>query len=90
MKWRLTSNESLHFRAWGDEVVVYNSLSGDTHLLDSATSQMLLHLQAAPSDAATLAELLTPYFQIAPSADLRLHIEQQLSELRALALIECI
>jgi PqqD family protein of HPr-rel-A system len=88
MKWRVIPNEALHFRTWGDEVVVYNSLSGDTHLLGSATAQILLNLQKAPSDVATLADSLAPFFQVAPGADLPLQIDQLLCELNALALIE--
>jgi PqqD family protein of HPr-rel-A system len=88
MKWRVISNDALHFRSWDDEVVVYNSLSGDTHLLGSTAAQILLNLQEAPSDAASLAESLAPFFQIAPGADLPLQIGELLADLNALALIE--
>jgi PqqD family protein of HPr-rel-A system len=88
MKWRAISNVALHFRAWDDEIVVYNSLSGDTHLIDSATAQLLHLLQTAPADAATLAKALAPYFEVTQSADLPIRIEQLLTNLDALALIE--
>ncbi|HEY8100299.1 MAG TPA: HPr-rel-A system PqqD family peptide chaperone [Burkholderiaceae bacterium] len=88
MKWRVISNEALHFRSWNDEFVVYNSLSGDTHLLGSATAQILLNLLTAPSDAATLAAALAPFFEVAPTADLPFQIDQLLSELNTLALVE--
>jgi PqqD family protein of HPr-rel-A system len=88
MKWRAISSEALHFRAWNDEVVVYNSLSGDTHLIDSATAQLLQLLRAGPADAATLANALAPHFQDIQSADRTIHIEQLLASLDGLALIE--
>ncbi|MGZ3252918.1 MAG: HPr-rel-A system PqqD family peptide chaperone [Burkholderiaceae bacterium] len=88
MKWRVISNEALHFRTWDDEVVVYNSQSGDTHLLGSAAAQILLNLQTTPSDSASLAEELAPHFEVAPSADLPLQIDQLLAELNVLGLIE--
>jgi PqqD family protein of HPr-rel-A system len=90
MKWRVISNEALHFRSWGNEFVVYNSLSGDTHLLGSAAAQLLLNLQAHPSDAASLADSLAPHFDVAPGSDLPLQIDQLLTELNVLGLVECI
>jgi PqqD family protein of HPr-rel-A system len=88
MKWRAISSEALHFRTWNDETVVYNSLSGDTHLIDSATAQVLLLLRAGPADAEALAEALAPHFQDIQNADLPIQIEQLLASLDALALIE--
>jgi PqqD family protein of HPr-rel-A system len=45
----------LRSRQWGDEFVVYNDLSGDTHLLDSAAMDFLLQLQARAADDAGVA-----------------------------------
>jgi PqqD family protein of HPr-rel-A system len=45
----------LRARQWGDEFVVYNDLSGDTHLIDSAAMDFLLQLQARAADDAGVA-----------------------------------
>lgn len=45
-RWRLVQGQLLLARRWGDEVVVYNDLSGDTHLLDASAMDLLLALQA--------------------------------------------
>jgi PqqD family protein of HPr-rel-A system len=56
--WRAVPGQALHHRAWDEEYVVYNNLSGDTHLLDEGTMQLLLAVATAPVDAATLGERL--------------------------------
>ncbi|WP_173062480.1 HPr-rel-A system PqqD family peptide chaperone [Sulfurimicrobium lacus] len=88
MMWRLISGHALHFRSWNDEFVVYNSLSGDTHLLGSAAAHVLLKLQQAPADAAVLAEFLAPALQPGFDGDFVLEIEHLLVDLNRLALVE--
>jgi len=88
MKWRLMTDQALQFRCWDDEFVVYNSLSGDTHLLDSTAAQILLKLQQAPSDATSLSESLAPLLHAEMDDELVIQIEQILSDLDTLVLIE--
>jgi len=84
------SDLALHFRCWDDEFVVYNNLSGDTHLLGSAAAQILLKLQQAPSDAIALAESLAPQLQAEMEIDKELvdQISRLLADLHTLALAE--
>lgn len=82
------TDQALQFRCWDDEFVVYNSLSGDTHLLDSTAAQILLKLQQAPSDAPSLSESLAPLLHAEMDDELVIQIEQILSDLDTLALIE--
>ena len=89
MKWQIISSEqALYFHSWDNEYVVYNSLSGDTHLLNLTASQVLLKLQQSPADAITLAKLVAPTDQSKSQAELELQIEHLLAELNALNLIE--
>jgi len=86
--WKVISGQDLHFHSWDNEFVVYNNLSGDTHLLSLAAAQILLKLKEAPSNAPLLAIALAPFWQVDPSAELALQIEDILSDLNAIALIE--
>ena len=88
MMWKVISEQDLHFHSWDDECVVYNNLSGDTHLLSLAAAQILLKLKEAPSNAALLAVTLAPLWQVDPDQELALQIENILSDLNAIALIE--
>ena len=57
--WRLTPGQALACREWDGEAVLYNDLSGNTHLLDGAALDLLHALRDQPADAATLAARLT-------------------------------
>lgn len=89
IKWRVRSDQALHFRSWGDELIVYNSLSGDTHLLGSVAAQILLRLQHVPSDFKSLAESLTPLLQTEMMGEpFEPQLIDLLADLNALALID--
>lgn len=88
MMWRVISAHALHFRSWDDEFVVYNSLSGDTHLLGAAAAHVLSELQRTPAEAVTLAGSLAPVLQTSFDEELVLETERLLAELDRLALIE--
>ena len=80
--WRLTPGQSLAHRGWDDEYVVYNDLSGDTHLFGPDAMQLLLRLRAGPADEETLARAL----EVLPEE--REGLAVMLAELGGLALIE--
>lgn len=93
MAWRALPilSESLFF--WDDECIVFNHLSGDTHLLSALAGQILLKLQQAPLYAASLAmeamEAMDATDAMLPSSTQSGHeFDDILAELSALALIE--
>lgn len=89
IKWKTRSDQSLYVRSWGDEVVVYDGLSGDTHLLDSVAAKILLRLQHAPSDVGSLARSFGPLLQTERSDEsLESWLDNILADLNAIALIE--
>jgi PqqD family protein of HPr-rel-A system len=55
--WRLAPGQRLQYRCWDGECVVYNDLSGDTHVLGEFAIALLEELQAAAQPAAQLAAL---------------------------------
>jgi PqqD family protein of HPr-rel-A system len=56
--WRVAPGQRLDYRCWDGECLLYNDLSGDTHLLDEFAIALLEQLQAAAQSAAQLAALL--------------------------------
>lgn len=46
--WQLPTGCEVLMRAWGDEVVVYHSCSGDTHLVDALGAEVLNCLLQGP------------------------------------------
>jgi PqqD family protein of HPr-rel-A system len=88
MKWQLISNQAISLRCWDDEFVVYNRLSGDTHLLGSAAGHILAKLQHAPMDTTSLGEALCHIWQVDPSEELAVQVNDILADLQKLELIE--
>ena len=85
-RWRTSS--ALYLHSWGDELVVYHSRSGDTHLLGSAAAHILLALQQAPSTSILLSKSLAPLLGVETDNEFILKIDEILAELATLALIE--
>lgn len=90
MTWRALPivSESLFF--WDDECIVFNHLSGDTHLLSALAGQILLKLQQGPSHAANLLmDAKDATDAMLPSSTQSEHeFDDIFAELSALALIE--
>jgi PqqD family protein of HPr-rel-A system len=80
--WRLTPGQTLTYRGWNDEYVVYNDLSGDTHLFGTDAMALLQQLRTGPADEDALACAL----DVQP--DEREGMAVMLIELGALSLIE--
>ena len=85
--WRVIPGQSLACREWDGEAVLYNDLSGSTHLLDGAALDLLQALDEGPADAATLAARLAERFD-AGDDDLVSLIDDMLAALARLDLVE--
>jgi PqqD family protein of HPr-rel-A system len=88
MNWKLRAGQRLRMLPDDEETVVYNDLSGDTHLLSGIAASLLERLRPGPADGDSLARFLAGEWELDPGvapADLT---EQLLSELAALSLIE--
>ena len=83
--WRLAPGQRLQYRCWDGECVLYNDLSGDTHLLDEFALALLEQLKAEPQAAAQLA---TAFELDAHDQDAAL--QTVLDDLAALFLIEAL
>lgn len=62
--WRVIPGQTLVYRCWDDEAVLYNDLSGATHLLGPAGVCLLEALRTGPADEAALAAALLVEFDI--------------------------
>ena len=77
--WRVTRGQALRRRAWQGEYVLYNDISGDTHLLGAGAIDLLLALQQGPLAESALGAARDAGEDGMPSL---------LAQLQALALIE--
>jgi len=54
LAWRLTPLQRLARRCWEGECVVFNDVTGDTHLLGDEALTILAHLASRPADGHSL------------------------------------
>lgn len=87
MKWQINSPESIHIKKWGNEAVVYDALSGNTHLVGAAAAQILAQILASPSDAVFLTQTLFPDASQRLENNAREKVESILAQLAGIALI---
>jgi PqqD family protein of HPr-rel-A system len=88
--WRIAPGQALRRREWQGEHVLYNDLSGDTHLLPDSTVHLLLALQQAPATAPALAVILSAEFEDDDGEIDAAAVQALLAELAALALVEAL
>jgi PqqD family protein of HPr-rel-A system len=85
--WRLRPGQTLQHRQWDGECILYNDLSGDTHLLGDGAIELLLALRTGPATHAALAAVLQAGFDIEAAA-LDLETDTLLRDLQHLNLVE--
>jgi PqqD family protein of HPr-rel-A system len=84
VRWGLAPGQGLLHRAWNGETLLFNDLSGDTHLLDGPAMAMLVALQAGPLSEAALRDIAG--WTTSPHGSAQL--EALLANLEALSLIQ--
>ncbi len=88
MQWSIVPGQALRLRRWDHEYVLYNDLSGDTHLLGAGSGALLEALRLAPADTAALARLLGEAAGLPADDDLLAEVGALLDQLQKLSLIE--
>jgi PqqD family protein of HPr-rel-A system len=86
--WRLHAEPPLPVRAWDGEVVVYNPLSGDTHLLDVLTGELLRVITARPADVGEVRAAAATLLDVPDDDRLGQHVGEALAALDEAGLIE--
>ena len=75
-------------RDWGDCVAVYNPVSGDTHLLDPVSGELLGAMAEKPQSTLALCGHVARYLDIPNDASVATSVAQLLQHLDELGLIE--
>jgi PqqD family protein of HPr-rel-A system len=85
--WRVPPGNSLSWRVWDDEFLVYNTASGQTHHLNFLAGEVLRSLEAEPGSVNEVVRRLANQFEIAEdSAPLQM-IDSLIREFDELGLI---
>jgi PqqD family protein of HPr-rel-A system len=85
--WTVPPENSLAWRVWNDEFLVYNSASGQTHHLNFLAGEALRSLEAEPGSAHALVCRLARQFEIAEDSPPLQMIDGLIREFDELGLI---
>ena len=77
-------------RIWSDEAIAYNSLTGDTHLLEPLSTELLRRLDSGPKTSDELAAALAADFDFAPEDDVPTLTANALAKLRELGMVDAV
>jgi PqqD family protein of HPr-rel-A system len=80
----------LLWKQWGDECIVYNVTSGNTHLVNATVAKVLRRLDQQPGTLRELSEYLASEFDIDSDQEVIQHLEQLINHLDELGLIQSI
>ncbi|NHZ91379.1 HPr-rel-A system PqqD family peptide chaperone [Massilia sp. CCM 8733] len=84
--WHVLPGQRLHYRQWEQEAVLFNDLSGDTHLLDADALAVLLAVRDGAAGLAALRAALGAEDDAEGEADCAL--QALLEQLASIDLIE--
>ena len=87
-RWALPDGVNLLWKYWSDEVVVLNTSSGQTHLLDSLSAAVLGEIERGPGSARDLAERLGRSHDLDADATLVERIAKVCAEFETLGLAD--
>jgi len=88
--WRITPGQELHYREWDDEFILFNNLSGDTHLLGVTAICLLQALQLHGAEDDVLTDSLCASLEIERDSDVENDVRNLLNDLQSLHLVEMV
>jgi PqqD family protein of HPr-rel-A system len=86
--WRIVPNATLHWQTWDDDCIVFNSASGQTHLLDPLPALLLRQVDEGCSDRELLLNGTAKLLDVELTAEIRGLLDQALKQLDDAGLIE--
>lgn len=76
------------FQHWDGESVVYNNMSGETHLLEQNSAELLLSIQEQPLSYSSLLNRLTTDSSDTSREEIANHLDNTLTHFQKLNLVD--
>jgi PqqD family protein of HPr-rel-A system len=86
--WRLARDTPPPVRYWGGDYIVYNTLSGDTHVLDIVAGEALRAIIAGPIASSAICERIASLLEVSSDQRVATNVDAILALLDELGLIE--
>ncbi len=87
--WRLHGCNSQTIKIWAEDTIVFNTLSGHSHVLNTLAGEILLRLLDRPASRETIADELSATLEAPVDDKLQAALDNALAELDALGLVTC-
>jgi PqqD family protein of HPr-rel-A system len=88
MKWQLVAAHAVRLRIWDGELIVFNFLSGDTHLLGDIAGYIVVIMQHSAVEQQAIAAALCHQADCGSPEEINAQVESVFAELKMLNLIE--
>ncbi|MGD8631293.1 MAG: HPr-rel-A system PqqD family peptide chaperone [Gammaproteobacteria bacterium] len=86
--WSTLANGTLFWESWGEQHAVFDSLSGETHLLPDSTARLLRKLDGHSCSARQLAEMICTEAGVSCDEAFVMDITRLLQQLQSAGLVE--
>lgn len=89
MRWRIREGAEFLWRTWdSEEILVYDTFTGDTHLVNRVTSEALRSLQLSPCDPAELSQRIAESLGVENEPVFDASVRDLLAHLDRIGLVE--
>jgi PqqD family protein of HPr-rel-A system len=88
LAWRIWSGGEIALRYWDGDYVVYNSLTGNTHVLDTVAGEVLNAIRAGRGQWSELCRSVADFLDVPNDAAVADNVRKILAQLDELGLIE--
>jgi len=86
--WRIWSGGEIELRCWDGDYVVYNPLTGSTHVLDIVAGEVLNAIRAGRGQRSELCRCVADFLEVPNDAAVEDNVRKILAQLDELGLIE--
>ncbi|MBE0437999.1 MAG: HPr-rel-A system PqqD family peptide chaperone [Methylomicrobium sp.] len=86
--WKIPESLILCIAEWDDQIIVYHSLSGETHYLNDFAAEALKLIQLGPFTLNSLVEDALKIFEVEDKKELEQPIKQIINQFESLGFVE--
>ena len=88
--WRIPTDQEILWRCWEGDYVIFNSLSGETHILDITGGKVLRRIMNRPSTTEDIRSEIGDFLEVRNNAELACAVDKILHSLEDAGLVEAV
>ncbi len=88
--WHIPADQEIFWRHWEGDYVIFNSLSGETHILDIASGKVLRRIMNGPSTTEDIRSEIGDFLEVRNDSELACAVDKILNSLEDAGLVEAV